>query len=231
MKKSYLVGVSLVAMFAFLAVGATSAFAESKWAVGKKVLTAAVKSETEGELNLITKSGTTPENVIKCSGIFDGTIGPEAADTVEKILTLEEVEVTAAKPLTCAVVTDENSTLNCKAGENAKVVGLNLPWTTTLELMTGTEPLLDLITKEPGYEVECKTLTGLTAASKCVAKAGTSTLETNEGGTTPPAVLGVFNAASQAGECTITKFAATEEGDGNTWGIGAELERLETTIE
>jgi hypothetical protein len=230
MKKSYLVGVSLVAMFAFLAVGAASAFAAIEWLVNNVALAAAVKSETEGELNLITRSGTTLENVIKCSGIFDGMIGPGAGDTVEKLLTLAQVEVTAAKPLSCAVVTDENSTLNCEAGLNAEVSAVNLPWTTTLELMTGTEPLLDVFTKEPGYEVKCKTLTGLTASSKCVATK-TSTLEENEGATTPVAVLGTFNGASETGECTITKFTASEEGDGNTWAIGAELEFLATSLE
>ncbi len=227
MKKSRLVGVAFMAVFAFLAISATSAFAAAEWLVEGAALSAAMPAETEGSLKLLTFNKGVEENSITCGGIFDGTIGPGAEDSIAKLLnaSMEEISLTIPRALLCSVTVDKTSALNCKAGENAEVYPANMPWSTLLELMTTN--VLDLISKEPGYEVKCKTLTGLTGESTCTAKAGTSTFNSNEN----TAVLGVFTRESELGTCTVTGFEAGEEGDGNTWAIGAELERLTTQIE
>ncbi len=231
MKKSRLVGVAFMAVFAFLAISATSAFAAAEWLVEGNALSAAMPAETEGSLKLLTFNKGVEENSITCGGIFDGTIGPGAEDSIAKLLnaSMEEISLSIPRALICPVTVDKTSALNCKAGENAEVYPANMPWPTLLELMTTN--VLDLISKEPGYEVKCKTLTGLTGESTCVAKAGSSTFNSNEENGDPTAVLGVFNNESEPGVCTVTGFAAGEEGDGNTWAIGAELVRLKTQVD
>ncbi len=102
MKKSRLIGVAFVAMFAFLAISATSVFAATEWLVEGNVLAASMKAEAEGTLNLLTLNKGVEENSIECAAIFDGTVGPGAEGEIEKVLNLamEEISLTIPRVLT-----------------------------------------------------------------------------------------------------------------------------------
>jgi len=84
---------------------------------------------------------------------------------------------------------------------------------------------------QSGYEVECTSLLGVKGENLCEGTAN-ATL-TNEAGTLPASVLGVFEevAISERATCTLTGAESGEIlGEGNTWAIGNELERLATAV-
>lgn len=239
MSKIRILGVALFAVFAFGAISATAAFAESEWLVeGKPITTAegALNAETVGELTLIrysaSKSATVLTEVV-CSGIFDGTIGPGATDKVTSVLTLAGVAVgvLGGTALMCNVTKDEGGLTDCETGTaNALVWAENLPWTTAITLSGST--FLDTFTGtggQPAYEVECKALIGITGSELCEGPA-VATL-TNETMTSPASVLGMFEKVTvpKRGTCASTITEAAENiGDGNTWVV--DPERLVTAV-
>jgi hypothetical protein len=249
MRKFHVIGLTLVAVFAFCALTASAAFAESEWLVEGAKVEAALEAETEGDITLIkfkaAKSSVVLTEIL-CSGFFVGTLGPGKEDRVTAILNLKfeaagELEMTGEEQsIDCEVTFDEGSFEDCRVGTIALV------WVDHLNAMLGdwwdTEIILDpngefldhftsnLAGFFPGYEVECESLIGIRGIELCE---GLVTADlTNEVGTVPAAVLGEFleTPVAERGTCTRTGAESADvRGDGNTWAVQAGV-RLATSV-
>ena len=164
MKKTQLVGLVLVAVCAFGALTAASAFGLTftlaEWLDNAKTLTALTSAVIEGELlfeNLLNLAR------LLCSGIFIGSVGPNGEDEVTELQSLGKVpipvldEELAKEGLKCTGLN------NCEAAD-AEVWPVNLPWLTELMLDSEEPPLFfDLVignvvggvTLFPGYLILC----------------------------------------------------------------------------
>lgn len=178
MKKVQIIGLALFAVFAFSTAAVTSSafaleYVLASWLVNGKSITkaeGALPSEGKGELLLedVTKKG-----AIVCSGILDGTIGPESLDEITKVLNLSTVEIgeLTGKGLECKGQT------TCETGSEAWPAGL--PWLTELELMEPEGTWWVLIFKA-GYHVLCLALGGLINEEvSCTAAEGAATQALN----------------------------------------------------
>ncbi|HEY2631125.1 MAG TPA: hypothetical protein VGI26_01970 [Solirubrobacteraceae bacterium] len=130
MRKIHIVGLALVAMFAFFAVSVASASAV-EWLIKNEAIAAAtaVKSKSVGKLVLEDMG----MSKIECEGTDAGTVGPGAVDSI-----------TAITATGCVAVSG-----SCEAPVTAKAVGL--PWAT--ELVAG--PRDKITTVAAGWAVEC----------------------------------------------------------------------------
>jgi hypothetical protein len=155
MKKIHVIMLSLVAVFAFSAF-ASSAFAADEWLANGAAISTALTANTEGELLL---EDTSLGLDVNCSGKFEGTVGPGAADEITKVVDLE-----GKNPLHC-------SAASCEGGL-ATVTPVHLPWKTKV-VLSG-EKFLDELGPgtggEPGYKVSgCKIL-GIETTDECTGK-------------------------------------------------------------
>jgi hypothetical protein len=187
MKKFQLLGLVLVAIFAFGAVSAVTAsaveFLLAEWLVSGSPVSSVLLADVEGELAL---SETIPIINVKisalCSGTLDGTIGLTGEDTITELLTLGTTgTLVSSTPLV-------EPGLLCTNTENCPeplAWADNLPWNTLLELMVdGTETFfVDLLTAASGnvgYHVVCMGSTGLEDLCQS-AEAGAKATNTAEG--------------------------------------------------
>jgi hypothetical protein len=178
MRKIYILGVALFALFAFGGVLASGASAETVWLVSN-ALTAlkepAVVEEGLLKINVLNSLlGLVVE--YECSGEFDGTIGPDGEDEITKVLDLNLKEIGAlgalGTGLDCTVLSAPVICTNA-----AKLLELwpdNLPWGTLIELMAvGEEEFLDVIglvngnEKELGFDFECENSGGTFTEGLC----------------------------------------------------------------
>jgi hypothetical protein len=167
MKKLQIVGLALVAIFAFSALVASAASATQWLAKGAAIATAQATT-TEGEI-LIEDMGAFSKPQILCSGLFVGTVGPGTAD---KINMIEDLEV-PAKLAESGVKAIMNCTFEAKGaceGTLAEVEPVNLPWTTELAL-SGTTFVDKITSTNAGYKVICKTILG-TLEDTCTGPTG-----------------------------------------------------------
>jgi hypothetical protein len=194
MRKIHLLGLALVAVFAFGAMTAASAFAEvgMEWLLHEEAVTAETAVGaimTEGLLELTDlKVPIFGSATVDCEGLGEGTIGPNGKDLITSIVDKE-----GKNPLKCTgVKTCEGAT---------EVVPLDLPWETQI-ILNGTEPRDELLQAgkgEPGYEVvNCKTSLG-TQKDDCSGP----TSQKLENMPTESDVLSIFDANSAKGNCTI----------------------------
>lgn len=212
MSKIKVLGLALVAMFAFGVVAASSASAEEpSWGLCEKlteptglytqawcdVHSATQEGEFEfklthvallvnshGTLTLEDTKATGGPSKIECKGIDHGTVGPLALDL------LDLVEAKECKKLTGAC---NQGTVFAKA--------LNLPWHTLL-LYVGNEIRDDLTSelanKLPGYTVECgATIFELHVEDECTGDTSTGILAVSGG------VDATFDSNSPNANCTI----------------------------
>lgn len=210
MKKLHIIGLTLVAVSALSALFAMSAFAASlpaEWLANGEKITTPLAADSVGTLVLSdTKSGIT----VECSGLFEGTVGPGAADTITKVVGLG-----AGEELFIMCTTTVGNIL-CTVGTLAEVMAVNLPWTTEALLATETEFRDDITAGtggNPGYEVECKgfkdTCTGVTSAKATNVTGG---------------VEGLFEEKSENATCSIGGAGAgTVRGSGVTSVSGVTL--------
>jgi hypothetical protein len=161
MRKNFrLLGVALVAVFAFGVLTAASAsatvtFLLAEWLWNSGPVTAELLVDVEGELLLEDKALGTD---ILCSGVLDGWVNANGADLITEILTLSGVEVDV--PLVANLALSCTNQAGC---ENPLLWADNLPWKTLLELMedpAGTNFFVILIFSEganvgPGWDIEC----------------------------------------------------------------------------
>jgi hypothetical protein len=144
MKKIHIIGLALVAMFAFSAIAASAAVASPEWLIDGNPVAAKTAVLSEGELLLCDdKGGVFGEKVcIHCSGKDKGTVGPGKSDEVTEVTDL-------------AGNKDITSCTNDEGCGTAKLVEAeNLPWPT--ELTSLTTDLVGAAGKQPGYSVECE---------------------------------------------------------------------------
>jgi len=234
MTKFRILGIALVAVFAFGAVLAASAsavtFLLAEWLVGGQAVTTELTTEATGELLLEdTKVPLLGKAVVLCSGIFDGWVGPNSLDWVSEVLTLAKV-ATSTTALTGTAVECTNQE-NC---EEPLLWAVNLGWETEVELMIdGTETFfVELLTGHaggaggPGYEIECmKSIIGA-ITDECTAGEAISQLTLN--GTE---LLGNFStafselASVKLGNCTLggTETGVVEGGGTVVLTGGGEL--------
>lgn len=219
MKKIHVLGLVLFAVFAFSSVIASAAFAESEWLAGGLAIGVALAADTAGTVLLINLEGGAVLIEVECSGLFEGTVGPGAADTITDAVGLEGTVIgtleegdTNKTGLSCTVVKTAGGILDCEANSLATVwvdflnLELSLVWATKIELV-GTE-FRDDIQAESGYEVECKTPVG-SLTNLCGEELTSSKLENM---TTEKGVLGIFDANSQSVKCTLTGAASGDLG-------------------
>src|SRR5580693_1268764 len=182
MRKLHIAGIAFAAVFAFVAFSATSAFAATEWQIAGKAIATATESETTGELLLEDMNSLLKVDVL-CKGIFDGTVGPGAADTITKILSSAGVEE-KAENLEKVIVNSINCELMEKGaceeanGSLINVFPVHLPWATELLLPSG-ELVVDDIKEgtgkgAPGYEITCKSSLLGTVTDTCTGIAGSN---------------------------------------------------------
>jgi hypothetical protein len=244
MKKIHVLGLGLLAVFAFGAITASAALAAPEWLVSEAAVAENLPAETEGELALVKLVSSTNSNhlvTVKCGGILVGSIGPGGKDEITAVLTLGQVAVgketgttLEGTALECTVTQSEGGLTDCVLNSVALVWPANLPWTSQLELMEATGTVLDVLTKEPGYDVECKTVSGLTGSELC---AGTASAFVSNSAGTPMGVLGEADPTEEA-NCTMTgEKTGSLEGIGTTWAVGGTvaapevLNRLDTLVD
>jgi hypothetical protein len=170
MKKFQLLGVALVAVFAFgvvLAAQASAAvtFLLAEWLANGTALAegAQLGTETVGTILLEDTKTLLGASAVECSGILLGTAGFDGLGVVSEVLSLALAAISST-PLS-------GTALECtelKVCEEALVWPLHLPWSTLVELMEDTGgPFFVVLLEEgeskagtPGWEVECmKTIT------------------------------------------------------------------------
>jgi hypothetical protein len=176
MKRFQLLGVALVAVFAFgaLVVASASAlptFLLAEWLVGGNPITAELHVDIVGELLLEDEKalGLIKAKVL-CSGLLEGSMGLTGEDLITKLFDLlgNEINKTA---LTEAGLVCENQE-NCP---EPLVWAINLPWNTLLELMEENNEVFfaDLISSggggNPGWYVWCM---GTNTVDTCEAAEG-----------------------------------------------------------
>jgi len=169
MRKIHLVGLLTLAVCAFSAFGASSAFALTfalaEWLKNGAALTMTESATTEGELLFenVLNSG-----AILCSGLFEGNVGINGADEVTKVFNLSGTEI---KELDESGATGGVSCTGEKICENgSEIWPVGLPFKTSLELDTETGKFYDLILKA-AYAILCLFL-GASIEELCLAFEG-----------------------------------------------------------
>ena len=150
MKKLNILGVVLVAVFAMsMVVVATASAVEfllALWLVGGVNVAANLATDSEGTLLLEDEKTLLGKVFILCSGILDGTVGPESKDEITKLLTIGTLHT----EIPTTVLTEPGLLCTDQSGglcPEPLVWAEKLPWLTEAELMIdGTETFfVDLI--------------------------------------------------------------------------------------
>jgi hypothetical protein len=177
MKKFQIMGVALVAVFAFCAFAAASAFAVNpEWLIGGVAVLAATSVQTLGKIRLAdTKAPIIGEAAVECEGILDGNVNSEGKDEITEVLAANGVTSIQSITLTKELVTGTlgtgllcTGTAGCE-GTDAEVWPDNLPWNTQLELLNG--QVVDHIfgngTDEPGWHIGDCLVFGVETSDLC----------------------------------------------------------------
>lgn len=214
-----ILGVLAFTALAFNVVNTASAFATE----GEGWLVEGVSiSSGEGALATVTEENLEFANIerksgVLCSGIFDGTVGPESTDTITKVLNLAGTEIKELDESAATSGISCTGTTTCESG--SEIWLLNLPWLTELEGM-GSEPfVLDLFLAngaggDPAYFLLCLALGGLLDATE-LCEGLTSTKVAN--GLEERSVAEIFNPASPTESQKMTC-----NGDADTGTISGE---------
>lgn len=135
--------------------GAVASASATLWLHVGASLTKAELSTSHGLLLLHHTGGLTGAYLIHCTGLFIGTVGPGALDTVTEVQGLKGEK----NVLTCTF-TEGGSCGTTGASET--VTAIDLPWHTLLELVEGKtrDHFLEETGKEPGYELGCSKIFG-----------------------------------------------------------------------
>lgn len=155
-----MMGVALAALFAFSATVAASAsaveFLLAEWLINGSPVTTTTASKSEGELELVDTKTSVGEAKLLCSGVLDGTVGPNGEDSITELLSLSGTAI--------SLTALSGTALTCTGDQNCgspKVWAVHLPWKTLLELMEdeGASFFVDLIESgtggSPGWYAEC----------------------------------------------------------------------------
>jgi len=167
MRKTHMLGLALLAIFAFSVVATATASAElfllAEWLYNGATIPSELLVESMGELLLEdSKIPLLGKAVVLCMGYLDGFVGPGSADLITEVLNLskESISTTGLSGLALECTNQENC-------PEPLVWAVNLPWPTELELHEDPGPEEDyvvLILGKPGWEVECM---GLSTSDTC----------------------------------------------------------------
>jgi len=156
MKRLNLLGIVLVAVFALSVIVAATAsaveFLLALWLVGGVNVTANLAAAGEGELLFEDTKTLLGKVLLLCSGIGDGTVGPESKGEITKTLTLGTLHT----EIPTTVLTEPGLACTDQSGglcPEPLVWAEGLPWDTEVELMVdGTETFfVGLALKDSGY--------------------------------------------------------------------------------
>jgi len=204
MKKISLVGLALVAVCAFSALSAVSAFAvltydTAQWLVGGVQPTAAVAADTLGEL--LFENTKLAANFL-CSGLFEGTVGPAGLGTVTAVFDLNGVLIEELDPSTAT------GGLSCVAdtstcGNGTEIWPVNLPFLTVVVLDLETGLFYALVVKNanglnPAYKILCLSIINVEQLCEAVELSGAELLNV-VGGVEP------MGAVEPNGNCGTTE--------------------------
>jgi hypothetical protein len=154
MRKIQILGLTLFAVFAFSAIAASVAFAESEFLVGGVAAKVGEPVHSEGELELIATKQTIFNITARvlCSGLIEGTFEGANDALLTKAFDLAGKELTE---LAGGVAVECVNLENCPT---PLVFPDNLPWLAEIVLDSATELLLHLTEDGkgfPGWDVEC----------------------------------------------------------------------------
>jgi hypothetical protein len=197
MRKIHILGIALVAIFAFSAVVASMASAETTlladWEIGGVVVTAETPTTAEGEIQL---EDTKAKLGVTCSGKFIGTSGPNGIDLVTEVQSLTGTQVTLTAPLLC------KSHKFCEeSATDIEAAPEGLPWTTKAYL-TEAGTFRDLTIKAT-YSTSCLVL-GIKVSEECTDENASYELKNVTGG------IEAVGAATPDGNCTTGGAGAGE---------------------
>jgi hypothetical protein len=176
LKKHQMLGLSLVAVFAFSAIIATTAFGAefllAEWLLSGAAITELISTTTEGKLLLEDEKVPIAGKVsVICEGVLDGSVGPNGEDEITEVLNLSGTKITlGGTELTCEKQSE------CE--EAAKVAPIDLPWDTELQLEEPGGLFRDLVVSAAGYEVTCKVF-GISSTDECKATLDSGGLVSN----------------------------------------------------
>jgi hypothetical protein len=163
MRKIQILGIALVAMFAFSAIVASMASAETtllaEWLVSGKAVTATTATSSTGTILL---EDSKAQIGVECGGEFQGTVGPDGEDTTNTVLGPGGGNaITLGNLLKCT------SFKGCESSTTDVLVSPEgLPWATLLQLDEGTgATFLDAITGA-SYFTECLVV-GIKVSETC----------------------------------------------------------------
>jgi hypothetical protein len=170
MKRNQVLGVVLLAMFAFGVLTASASavtFLLAQWLFNGAAVTSALLTEAPGELEIVNTNagGLGVTSKLLCSLVLDGWVGPESLDFTSELLNLKG-ELVSSTELVGKTAECVNTT-NC---ENPQVWPDGIPGETEVELMVdgAEEFFVDLIFNF-GWYVEC-TILGFKVAELCSAE-------------------------------------------------------------
>jgi hypothetical protein len=174
MKKYKILMLGLLAVFAFSAVLAATASAEStllaEWLLNGAA--APVDTATLTTAGTIKLGDTTFKAVVECTGRFEGTVNEKennGEDSTTKVLNAAGVERTLTAPFTVAGGECKNVS-GCETAHATEVAPEVLPWQTLLVLDSVTGLFLDYVVKAT-YAVTC-TIVGLKTTDECKVEGG-----------------------------------------------------------
>jgi hypothetical protein len=231
MKRFQLMGVAMLALFAFGAVLAASAsavtFLLAEWLVNGAAVTVELLTESPGTLVL---RDTGLKAAVKCEGFLDGWVGPNSLDFVSEVLNVGKEAISTTNltglMLTCTSVETCTGT--------SEVWALNLGWETEVELMEEGSAIyyVTLILAhagggQPGWSTTC-TVLGIKEEDECVAQSTGNAGAVAELTLSGTSLLAVFSTAftelaeEKIGNCSL---GGTEKGEVSSFeGKGAPFE-------
>jgi hypothetical protein len=229
MKRFQLMGVAMLALFAFGAVLAASSsaavtFLLAEWLLNGVAVTTELLTESPGAL-ILRDSGLKAS--VECEGLLDGWVGPNSLDYVSEVLTTGGEAINTknleAKSLTCKPV--ETCT-----GTTAEVWAVNLGWETEVELMedSGSIYYVTLILPhvsggEPGWSVVC-TVLGIKEEDECLTGTEGGVAELTLSGTSLLAVFAEAFTVLAEEKLASCSLGGTETGEVNSSKGGAPFE-------
>lgn len=203
-------------------------FSLAEWLVAAGAVTTTLLVESSGLLTLEDKKGPLGvRGAVLCSGILDGTIGPNGEDEITELLRLDGVTAVSLTALSGnALLCDGQAGCNTGTG-NAEVWAVNLPWLTSVERVEEASPTLfqgfvDLILPhtgggEPGWYTFCPTALG-NQEDECKAPEAAAEKSNITGGGVLDVFAEVFTllVGAELAKCS----ASAEAHSGNVEGTG-----------
>ena len=207
MRKIQVLGVALLALFAFGALTAVSASAVNTYLLAEWLLNGVAIGASETNLVEIdgtllmedTKAVLGSPAAIRCTGSFDGWVGPNSLGYISEILSAAE-EPISTSPLTGLALTCTSET-GCESNTAPLVYPVGLPWESEVELLeqSGEATNLrftDLLSTKAsggklGWEIENCLVLGTSHEDECTATEAAAELTLAAG----PVLLGTFSKA------------------------------------